>query len=215
MRLIWLLVAVGCSDFGVTVQDVPVAVPPGSDDEDYGDAPDWSDCDPGYLSRYYNLAWDHPDVDPDDDDEGPLHPDDVDWWDDTWFSFERFDASADMGPNWWPVDDGFEDDPAYYSVKMTAWLRVLSGGTMQFVMGNSDDAWLLLNEEVVIDSSGVQDFHAGVVELELSSGQYALELLYAHRSGDSGLSFRAVGEDMKICFGEFEGNTEDEDEDES
>ena len=106
--------------------------------------------------------------------------------------------------------DGFEDDPAYYAVKSTAWLRVFDGGTMQFVVGNSDDAWLLLNDEVVIDGSGVQDFHAEVVELELTSGQYALELLYAHRSGDSGLSFRAVGDDMKICFGEFEGNTDPE-----
>ena len=208
-RIIFVLL-LGCSDFGVTVQNnVPIAEPPGSDDEDYGDAPDWSDCDPGYLSRYYNLPWDHPDVEPSDE-EGPEHPDDVDWWDDDWFSFERFDASADHGPNWWPVDDGFADDPAYYTVKLTAWLRVFSGGTMQFVMGNSDDAWLLLNDEVVIDGSGVQDFHAGVIELELSSGQYALELLYAHRSGSSGLSFRAVGDDMKICFGEFEGNTDPE-----
>ena len=144
------------------------------------------------------------------DEEGPEHPDDVDWWNDDWFSFERFDASADHGPNWWPVDDEFEDDPSYYSVQFTAWLRVFSGGTVQFAMGSSDDSWLLLNEEVIIDRSGVQDFHIEVIDVELSSGQYALELLYAHRSGASGLSFRAVGEDMKICFGEFEGNTDDD-----
>jgi len=203
-RLLGLLMLGACSDYVVRESDpVPPAEPPGSGDDDFGDAPDWEDCPGGYLGRYFNHVVNHPDFEPEGPDpSGELG--ELDWWDASYLSFERFDASADHGNNWWPVDDGYAGDPAYFAVQFKAWLRVFDADTVQFVLGSSDDAWLMLDEQVQIAMPGIHDFEVQTHELELSAGQYPLEVRMAHRSGESGFSFRAVGENTKVCFGEYE-----------
>ena len=42
----------------------PVATPPGKDDDDLGEAPDWQDCGTGWRAQFINLAADDPWVTP-------------------------------------------------------------------------------------------------------------------------------------------------------
>ena len=98
----------------------PPEQPP--EDDGRGNAPDWNNCFQGWIGTYSNLSIDHPHVNPRPAEEpAPTDPTQLDWWSDP--SFEQFDATLDYGQNWWPVDEGFEGDPAYFAVHWQAWIR--------------------------------------------------------------------------------------------
>jgi hypothetical protein len=196
----------GCNEYVVKQQpDPPVAEPPGAaDPSDQGEAPDWNDCDEGYLGNYYNLTVDHPDVEPD----GAVLPVDdpavFDWWDEDRLAFERFDPSLDMGNEWWPVDDGLTEDPAYFAARWTAWIRVNATGTHDLVLGATSDVYVLVDGDVVASVQASGAFEPLVVPVELTAGQFPLEVRFAHRMGRSGMRMRFASEDVVVCYPEFE-----------
>ena len=204
-----LLFVLACSEQTVHMLDeVPVADPPGEEADDYGSPPDWADCTEGYAGRYYNLSVNHADIEPADDVREEDTHDDLDWWDEQRLSFARFDPSLDQGSNWWPVDDGLSADPAYFSVNWIAWIRVWEDGTASFTAGGSDDLWIDINGETVIAMPGVKDFEPETFSMELDSGQYPLEVRFAHRSGESGMRFRPLNSDtVTICYPDFSEDT--------
>ena len=199
---LWLI---ACSEYAVsTASPVDVAEPPGSADDDWGDAPDWNDCTGGWAGAYYNHQPDHPDMEPDDDAPPPEDFEGLDWWSDDYVAFERFDPSVDHGQNWWPVDEGYADDPSYFAARWNGWLRVYEDTTVPFIWASSDDAWMVLNGDVVAALPGVKEFDSEEFVLELEGGQYQVELRYAHRADESGFSWRAASDDVKVCHPEYE-----------
>ena len=114
-----LVLLLACSEYRVREgEDVPVAEPPGRDDE-IGDPPEWADCFEGLTGYYANLETTHPDV------ERIVNVSDptlLDWWEN--IVFDRFDPSLVFGPTWYPVDEGLIDDPDYFAVRWVGWLRV-------------------------------------------------------------------------------------------
>ena len=203
MTLWWLLVA--CSE--QTLRDggySEIAEPPGEEEDDIGGPPDWNDCSRGYQADYFNLTSAHPDFDPPDTARDPDTFQDLDWWSAEYGAFTQFEPSLDQGTNWWPVDEGYAEDPAYFSVYLTAWIRVWQDGTATFVAGAADDMWVSINNDTVISLPGIKDFDSDVYEVYLESGQYPLEVRFAHRSGDSGIRFRPVDSDLiTICYPDF------------
>ncbi len=202
--MIWLL---ACSEY--TVRDspeVPVADPPGAADDGYGAPPDWADCTVGYAGTYYNLTASHPDIEPGEDERPADTYEALDWWDDDYFAFSRFDASLDQGSNWWPVDEGLIDDPAYFSARWVAWMRVWEDGEVRLTAGSSDDLWVSLSDGIVLALPGVQDFEPETYTIELAAGQYPMEVRYAHRSGASGLRLRVL-DGVSICYPDFSEDT--------
>ncbi len=204
-----LLLLLACSEQTVRVIDeVPVAAPPGEDADDFGSPPDWADCTSGYAGRYFNLPDSHPDVEPAEDVREADTYDELDWWDEQRLSFARFDPSLDFGSNWWPVDEGLSADPAYFTASWVAWVRVWDDGTTEFSAGSSDDLWIDINGETVIALPGVHDFASQTFSLDLRSGQYPIEIHFAHRSGDSALRFRPLdSERVTICYPDFSEDT--------
>ena len=193
----------GCNEYSLREPPpVPPAEPPGDDPADVGAPPDWQNCFEGFHGEYSNLSVDHPDVEPRrGDPEASEDPDDLDWWDEP--SFQRFDASLDMGTGWYPVDDGLQADPAYFAVRWRGWIRAWSGTSLQFTLGSADDAWVSIDGDVVAALPGIRDFEPQVFDVPLSAGQYPIEIRYAHRAGDSGFRFRATGGDVTICYPEW------------
>ncbi len=210
--ILLLPMLLACQEFTLTrPDDPPVADPPGSESNEWGEAPDWSSCEQRYDGRYFNLPGDHPDLlaAADTGDTGfdglpaaPADPTTVDWWDRGYQSFTRLDATLDQGGNWWPVDDGLQGDPGGWSARWLAWVRVTDGGWNTFVLGAATDAWLLIDGAVVAQVGGDGVFQPQSVDVELSAGQRRLELRVAHRGGESGLSFRAADDGLAICVGE-------------
>lgn len=199
-----LLLGLGCSDYSVYEPPVvPPAEPPGGEQDDFGDAPDWGDCASGYLGLYYNLPAGHADLEPGEG-EGALSLESLDWWDDGYLAFERYDPSLDFGASWWPVDEGLAGDPDYFAGRWTAWLRAWSDGEVSLTLGAASDAWVLLDGEVIASITGSPEFAPQTVTVTLDAGQYPLEIRYAHRvAATSGFRFRAVEGDTSICYPEF------------
>ena len=204
-----LLSLLACTEQTVRViNEVPVAEPPGEESDDFGSPPQWADCTEGYAGQYYNLPTTHADVEPAEDVRPADTYTDLDWWDSSRLAFSRFDPSLDHGSNWWPVDEGLSGDPAYFSARWVAWIRIWEDGVVSFTAAGADDLWVDINNETVIAMPGVKAFEPETFELQMSSGQYPLEVRFAHRSGDSGMRFRPIGgEDVTICYPDFGGDT--------
>ncbi|MCB9673864.1 MAG: hypothetical protein H6737_02045 [Alphaproteobacteria bacterium] len=212
MRALAILSTLGlfaCQDY--TLRDpptVPVAPPPDDPGDENGQPPDWNDCFQGFLGEYSNLAINNPYVEPD-----PLVQEEVfdittlDWWDQP--SFQDFNSNLDFGSNWWPVDEGLEGDPAYFTVRWLAWIRAWDDVNMEFSLGAANDVWILIDNEVVFSQQGTRDFDPQLHNLYLDGGQYPIEIRYAHRMGSNGFRFRVTSEQgppngVSLCYAEYD-----------
>ena len=203
--MIILSLLLGCSEYvAIKRKETEPVEPPGEDFDPFGDAPEWEGCPHGYFGRYYNLPFQHEDVEPEFEPYPQEDPNLLDWWNEDYLSFERFDPSLDYGQNWWPLDDGFEGDPAYFAVKWTAWIRVFESADIEFVIGAADDFWLYIDDQLVYFQAGIHDFDSATVPIPLEDGQYKMEMLYAHRSGENGMRFRLLSDEAVICYPDFE-----------
>lgn len=203
MLLIAMLLACGSEQSLVEPPKVPPAEPPELPDQGYGDAPNWADCTSGWLGRYTNHSIDHPDMEPPIDAPIPTDPDELDWWDDV--DHQEFVAGLDFGTNWWPLDDGLEGDPAYFAVSWVAWMRATDDTSIEFIFGSSDDAWIHLDDAPLVELPGVHPFEQDVYTVGIDSGQFPVQVRYAHRSGGSGFRFRVLSGDVQICYPDFSG----------
>jgi len=201
-------VLIGCgSDVSIQRRVVPPAEPPG-DSRERGEAPDWQNCVQGWRGQYVNLFVDHPDVLPAPDRETGTDPTELDWFDEP--TFEKFDPTLDFGRNFWPVDEDLEGDPAYFAVRWSAWLRAWSDTEVTLVIGSSDDSWVYVGGEPVVERPGIQPFARETVSFELDAGVAPIDVYYAHRaSEESGFAFRVVEGDISICFAEFPQDEEE------
>jgi hypothetical protein len=185
----------------------PPAEPPGDVLDDFGDPPnDWTACDQGYLARYFNLPVNHPDLEPALEAAVVHDPDTTDWFDEEWAAFDRFEPSLDFGGQWWPVDEGLDGDPAYFSAAFTAWMRVWDPGEHDLVLGAGGDAWVLLDGELAAEAHHLDGFDSEVLTLDLDAGVYPLEVRFTHRTADAdGFRFRTVSpvEAVSVCYPEF------------
>jgi hypothetical protein len=185
-------------------QKIPPAEPPGDKEDDVGEPPDWQNCYQGWRGVYYNLTVHDDYVDPRPDEPlAPTDPAELDWWDNP--RFEKYDPTLDFGQNWWPVDEGLEEDPKYFAVYWHAWIRAWSGTTLSFSLGSADDSWVYVNGQPIASRPGIQEFVREPYEVYLEAGQYPIEVWFAHRASDaSGFSFRVLQGDASICYPDFE-----------
>lgn len=189
-----LILLLACSEYRVREGEVvPVAEPPGSEDE-LGSPPEWSDCYEGLTGYYANLSEDHPAVESFVTVSDPTL---LDWWDQV--VFDRFDPSLVFGPTWYPVDEGLSGDPDYFAVRWVGWLRVWSTDEpIELMLGAGTDAIVSIDGAVVasVDNS---DYDPQLIPLELDKGQYPILVWYAHREGPGGFQMRFQSGDVTYC----------------
>ena len=193
---------IACSDYHVyEAPPVPPAEPLGTDADNHGDPPDWTDCWAGYLGQYYNLPSNHVDMDIEKS-VGEL--DTLDWWSESYHVWEGWDASLDFGENWWPVDDGLAGDPAYFAVQWTSWLRAHDDVSLEVTFGAATDGWLLVDGDIVFSTLGSNAFAPETIGWALDAGQYPIEIRMAQRGGrESGFRFRVLSGDVEVCAGDY------------
>lgn len=213
---------VACTEYRVhPPAPTPPADPPGTVLDAFGDPPDWATCSEAYLGQYYNLGADNAEVVSTGDAaadtaELALDPVDVeqaDLWDDQDLAFQHYDTTLVFGENWWPVDQDLAEDPAYFSVRWTAWLRARDSGGMRIALGATTDGWVLLDDKVVASVEASLDYLPETLDISLRSGVYPLDIRMAHRAGgNAGFRFRVVSGDVNICYPDFSGDDDVEEQ---
>jgi hypothetical protein len=199
-----LILTVGCSDQVLIGEPPPpVASPPEEREDGTGNPPDFNTCTPAYFAQYFNLEADHPDVirepSPDYEADGAAGLA-ADWWDLDRLAFQQTDPGLAFGEAWWPVDEGLSGDPAWFAVRWNAWLRASSDTDWTFALGARDDAWVLVDGEVVAQIEPLRSFEISEYEVDVEGGRHVLEIRFAHRLGDAdGFFFRSLGGDLEVC----------------
>ena len=202
-----MIFLLACSEYVVNqeVKRDPVQQPPVPAEDYEGQPPNWGACGQGFSGVYFNHDASHMDFGIEEEEETEEDPSNLDWWDASYRSFERYDASLDFGEFWYPVNEGFQGDPDFFAVRWNAWLRVYENNqTISFVVGAANDFWLQTPEEVLFYRAGLHDFELDVVDVSIARGQYPITILYAHRAGNSGLSFRLVSDNAQLCFPDWD-----------
>lgn len=215
MSLLALLL-VACTEYRVQPPvPVPPAEPPGREDDAFGSPPDWATCSEAYLGQYYNLEWSSPEMAELREDTGDgetLVLDDVDpaqsaLWDAEGLSFQRYDVSLAWGENWWPVDDGLAEDPDFFAVRWTAWMRALDGNGAVLALGATTDGWVMLDDEVVARVDSARSYAPENVSISMKAGVYPLDIRMAHRGGgEAAFRFRVVSGNVAVCYPDFSGD---------
>ena len=200
--VVWVLLC-ACNEFTVTEQEeLPAAEPPGgTTDDDFGDAPDWNDCASGYLGNYYNLPSDHPDVEPEDDEGAVIGR--------PWTGGARIALSSSAttrlsiwvrsGGPWtraWPMTPST-------SYALDRLIRV-NEALLSSCPGRILDVFVFVSDALVASQTHRDTLETEVVEVELPTGQYPLEVRSAHRFGDSGLQVRVASEHAVVCYPDFD-----------
>ena len=202
-----MIFLLACSEYVVNqeVKRDPVQQPPITEEDYEGQPPNWGACAQGFSAVYFNHDANHIDFAIEEEEEPQEDPAQLDWWDSAYRSFERYDASLDFGEFWYPVNDGFQGDPNYFAVRWNAWLRVYDNNqTISFVLGSADDFWLHTPDEILFHRAGIHDYELEVIDVPIARGQYPITILYAHRSENSGLSFRLVSDNAQLCFPDWD-----------
>ncbi|MBT3835006.1 DUF4215 domain-containing protein [Candidatus Peribacteria bacterium] len=124
------------------------------------------------------------------------NPWDLPWFDDDYMTRTNLYAPKDVGANILgqsitgiteipfvgPVDN-LPHDPAYFAAKWEGVLNVPSLGEYDFHFGSRDDAWVVLDGNVIASHTGthltVEDQEGSIV---LQPGSYNLEIYYSSRS---------------------------------
>ncbi len=149
--------------------------------------PDWTSCEQGLVGRDLNLPADHPAV----QEEIEASPSGA-------VSFERLDPSLDFGGSWWPVDEGLAEDPAWFSVAWTGWLKA-DGATATLLVAATDDLWIHVDGVELLHVS--EGWAPAAHELGVGAGEHQLSITFAHhRAEASGLSLRPL-DDTRLCPG--------------
>jgi hypothetical protein len=203
-----VLFLIGCSEVVLRRPPPPTpAEPPERALDLWGTPPsDWQSCFPGFRGLYFNLHG-HDDIERPladlDLEDSPTLPQDLDWWDGP-LVFERYDASTDFGPSWWPVDQNFVDDPYYYAVRWIGWVRVTRRGDHDIVLGAASDAWVMLNDTVIAEVSDRESFSTETLRINLNTGVYKLDVRYVYRLGSaSGFRLRFATNGLVTCYPEY------------
>ena len=202
-----MIFLLACSEYVVNqeLKREPVQPPPMTEEDYEGQPPNWGACTQGFAGLYFNHDNSHIDFGLDEEEGPETDPMQLDWWDASYRSFDRYDASLDFGSFWYPVNDGFQGDPDYFAVRWNAWLRVYENNqVVSFVVGSADDFWLLTQDEILFHRAGIHEYELEVVGVAIDRGQFPISILYAHRSGNSGLSFRLLSDNAQICFPDWD-----------
>lgn len=93
----------------------------------------------------------------------------------------QIDSAPFVFNNFYP--DGFDDDATFFrSVHWQGSIDISSLTPVEFVLGADDDAFLFIDNQLVVDNGGVKPFnYTSTVVSNLSAGTYEVDLFFVDR----------------------------------
>jgi fibro-slime domain-containing protein len=118
------------------------------------------------------------------------------WYSDTYKKFERIDPTITFGDDWFPFDgtawenkEGFAHD-YHYGTHWRAKVTAANSGQYDYSLASDDDSWVLANDIVVVNNSGVHGTFVKTGTIYLSQGSNIIDIYFAERhTTEAGFSF--------------------------
>ncbi len=128
----------------------------------------------GYYGQYFNLPINYPKA-------GESAGMATGWYDNKYLSFSRIDPNLDFGNEFFPIDEGLDGDPYYFSVYWRSIIEVPSDGNYNYQVKSDDDSWVYIDSNLTIDLSGIHKAKGKTQDIYLTKGLHTLEIYFAER----------------------------------
>jgi len=150
----------------------------------------------GWWSEYFNYSKNDPDMENNALSGATPSPLLHYWYDDAYKKFERIDANIDFGADWYPFDgtawenkEGNAHD-YHFGTHWRAKVTAVSSAQYSYILSSDDDSWVMANDIIVVNNSGI---HANFIKtgtIYLSQGSNIVDIYFADRhTADSGFNF--------------------------
>jgi fibro-slime domain-containing protein len=141
----------------------------------------------GWWAEYFNYSKNDPDMEDNALWGATPNPLLHYWYDDTYKKFDRIDASIDFGDDWFPFDgtawenkEGYAHD-YHYGVHWRAKVNAPTSGQYSYALSSDDDSWVLANDVIVVNNSGVHANFTKTGTIYLSQGDNIIDIYFAER----------------------------------
>ncbi|MFA6271640.1 MAG: FG-GAP-like repeat-containing protein [Patescibacteria group bacterium] len=148
--------------------------------------------DAGWYGIYYNYSESHHEMAmpsnlwPDNEHGDPLGSWNTDWYDNTYFRYNRTDENLNFGGDFFPFDTAKEEDnlghDRNFGVHWQSYVKTEFPGNYVISITSDDDSWVYYDGQLVINNSGLHAPRTETATVLITGTNHTVDVFYADRN---------------------------------